>query len=168
VNVYWYQYGILVYPLRISDCIKRPKSHVNLVLISEGETQHYCWISLNGNSIPMGIGKFQPLQNQYPWTNRQKIRHSWLCPRGDPVHQIWYKSTHWGLLGKWVKYNKNYFLFIPFFLRHAHRSDQWMDFTRDSSKDVKSRKDMPFGGLNDVPLNFGVKLPQKIKFWGHE
>jgi len=27
-------------------------------------------------------------------------------------------------------------------------------FTRDSSKDVKSRKDVPFWGLNDVPLNF--------------
>jgi len=38
-----------------------------------------------------------------------------------------------------------------FFLRHAHRSDPWMDFTRDSSKDVKSRKDVPFGALNDVP-----------------
>ena len=33
-----------------------------------------------------------------------------------------------GLLGKWVKYNKNYLLFIPFFVRHAHRSDSWMDF----------------------------------------
>ena len=33
-------------------------------------------------------------------------------------------------------------------------------FTRDSSKDVKSHKDVPFGGLNDVPLNFAVKLPK--------
>jgi len=32
-------------------------------------------------------------------------------------------------------------------------------FTRDSSKDVTSRKDVPFGGLNDVPLNFGGKTP---------
>jgi len=28
----------------------------------------------------------------------------------------------------------------------------------DSSKDVKSRKDVPFGGLNDVPLSFGANL----------
>ena len=34
--------------------------------------------------------------------------------------------------------------------------------------DVKSRKDVPFGGLNDVPLNFGGKTPQKLKFWGRE
>ena len=33
-------------------------------------------------------------------------------------------------------------------------------FTRDSSKDAKSRKEVPFGGLNDVPLNFGGKTPQ--------
>jgi len=31
---------------------------------------------------------------------------------------------------------------------------------------VKSRKDVPFGGLNDVPLNFGGKTPKKLKFWG--
>ena len=57
----------------------------------------------------MGIGKFQPLQNHYPWTDRKKIRHSWLRLRWDPLCQIWYKSTHWWLLGKWVKYNKNYY-----------------------------------------------------------
>jgi len=48
------------------------------------------------------------------------------------------------------------------------RTDQtrgWI-FTRDSSKYVKSRKDVPFGGLNDVPLNFGGKTPQKPKFLG--
>jgi len=38
VNVYGYEYGIGVYPLRISNYIKP------LLLISEGETQHYCWI----------------------------------------------------------------------------------------------------------------------------
>jgi len=30
----------------------------------------------------MGIGKFQPPQNQYPWTDRQKIRQNWLRPWG--------------------------------------------------------------------------------------
>jgi len=33
-----------------------------------------------------------------------------------------------------------------FFVRFAHRS--WI-YTRDNSKDVKSHKDVPFGGLND-------------------
>jgi len=54
-----------------------------------------------------------------------------------------------------VKYNKNIF-FITFFLSSANRSDPWMDFTRDSSKDVKSRKDVPFAVIklkfNSKPL----------------
>ena len=59
-------------------------------------------------STPHKISTPEPIET--------KIRHSWLRPRGDPLYQIWYKSTHWGLLGKWVKYNKNYYyLFIPFF-----------------------------------------------------
>ena len=78
--------------------------------------------------------------------------------REGTLYQIWYKFTHWGLLGKWVKYNKKYFLFIPFFssVTRTGQTRGWI-FTRDSSKDVKSRKDVPFGGLNDVPLNFGGK-----------
>jgi len=41
---------------------------------------------------------------------------------------------------------------------------------RDSSKDVKSRKDVPFGGLSDVSLNFVGNPPpkKKLKFSGHE
>jgi len=36
-----------------------------------------------------------------------------------------------------------------------------------AKKNVKSRKDVPFGGLNDVPLNLVVN-PPKLKFWGRE
>jgi len=68
------------------------------------------------------------------------------------------KSIHWGLLSKRVKCNKNYFiyLFIPFtvLLRLAYRSDPLMDFTCDSSKDVKSRKDVPFGVIK---LKFNIQ-----------
>jgi len=116
----------------------------------------FLWESANFNSP----------QNRYPWTDQQKSQHNWLRPRQDPVYQIWYKSTHWTLLGKWVKYKK-YFLFIPFFSGSRTGQIRGWIFTRDSSKDVKSRKDVPFGGLNDVPLNFGGK-PPKLKFWGRE
>jgi len=34
----------------------------------------------------------------------------------------------WGLLGKWVKYNENFFLFIPFFHQLTYRSDAATDF----------------------------------------
>ena len=49
VNVY----GIGIYPLRISDYIKRGETHVNLLLISNGERQHYCWIK-NMSSLLYG------------------------------------------------------------------------------------------------------------------
>jgi len=72
-----------------------------------------------------------------------------------------------------MKYNVFvFFLFIylyTFFLRLAHRSDRLMDFyTRNSSKNVKSCKDVLFGGLNDVPLHFAGKTPPKLKFWERE
>jgi len=80
--------------------------------------------------------------------------------RGPPIPNL-VQIHPWGILGKWVKYNKKYFLFIyTFFLRLAYRTDPLKIFMRDSSKDVKSLKDVPFGGLNDVLLNFGVKTPK--------
>jgi len=46
-----------------------------------------------------------------------------------------------------VKYNKKYFyLFIPFFFDQPTGQTRGLIFTRDSSKDVKSRKDVPFWG----------------------
>ena len=42
-----------------------------------------------------------------------------------------------------------------------------MDFyVRQLKKNVKSRKDVPFGGLIDVALNFGVKPPKNCNFGG--
>ena len=38
LNVYGYDNGIGVYPLRISDYIKQRETHVNLLLIFNGET----------------------------------------------------------------------------------------------------------------------------------
>ena len=38
----------------------------------------------------------------------------------------------------------------------------------EGSKRVVPLKKVPFGGLNNVPLNFGGKIPQKLKFWGRE
>ena len=53
VNVYGYDNGIGVYPLRISDYIKQRETDVNLLLISNGERQHYCWIK-NMSSLLYG------------------------------------------------------------------------------------------------------------------
>jgi len=41
-------------------------------------------------------------------------------------------------------------------------------WTNEGSKRVVPLKEVPFGGLNDVPLNFGRKIPQKLKFLDSE
>jgi len=38
----------------------------------------------------------------------------------------------------------------------------------EGSKRVVPLKVVPFGGLIDVPSNFGGKISQKLKFWGRE
>jgi len=68
-----------------------------------------------------------------------------------------------------VKYNKNYFyLFIPFFFDQPAGQTRGCIFTHNSSKDMKSGKDVPFVGLNYVPPNFGGITPKKLKFLGSE
>ena len=46
-----------------------------------------------------------------------------------------------------------FYLYLFFFYQLTGQTRGWI-FTRDSSKDVKSRKDVPFWGLNGVPLNW--------------
>ena len=48
------------------------------------------------------------------------------------------------------------FYFFVFFAKAA-TGQIW---TNEGSKRVVSRKEVPFGGLNDVPLNFGGKIPK--------
>ena len=116
-------------------------------------------------SHPYKINTPEPIDKKFGTVDY--IREGTLYTKFDtnaPTGGFW---ANWGLLGKWVKYNKKLFFIYTFFLRHAHRSDPWMNFyTRDSSKDVKSRKDVPFGGLNNVPINFGGKLPKNSNFGG--
>ena len=64
--------------------------------------------SVNGDSYghrqistPYKISTPQPIE--------KKLAQLITRPQGYSQYQIWYKSTDWGLLGKWVKYNKNYF-----------------------------------------------------------
>ena len=49
------------------------------------------------------------------------------------------------------------FIYTFFFFDQPTGQTRGRIFTSDSSKEVKSRKDVPFGGLNDVPINFVVK-----------
>jgi len=66
-----------------------------------------------------------------------------------------------------VKYNKNYFyLFIYtfFFFDQATGQTRGWIFTHDSSKDVKSCKDVPFWGYKTLILNPHLS-PKTVKFW---
>ena len=118
--------------------------------------------SLNGSSgsvngdlqIPMGIGKFQPPTKSIDkkFGTVDYVREGTLYTKFDtnsPTQGFW--ANGWNI-------KKNYFFIYTFFLTRTGQTRGWI-FTRDSSKDVKSRKDVPFGGLNDVPLNLGGKTP---------
>jgi len=113
------------------------------------------------------MANFDPSQNRNPWADCNKIPQNWLRPRVDTLNQIWYKSIHWELLGIWVKYN----VFVPFLFIYLYlffwdsRTSQtgWWIFTRDSSLDVKSRKDVPFGGLNDLPWTTKISNCYNLK-----
>jgi len=62
----------------------------------------------------MGKGNFRPPQNRHPLTDHQKICHMWLGRRPLRLCQIRCISVDGGLLGKWVKYNQNYFYLYLF------------------------------------------------------
>jgi len=57
--------------------------------------------------------------------------------------------------------------FFGFFAKATGRTVRPI-WTNEGSKRVVPLKEVPFGGLNDVPLNFGGKILQKLKFWGRE
>jgi len=62
----------------------------------------------------------------------------------------------------------SFFLSFFSFLGKATDSTVRPIWTNEGSKRVVPLKEVPFWGLNDVPLNFGGKIPQKLKFWGRE
>ena len=57
--------------------------------------------------------------------------------------------------------------FFGFFAKATGRTVHPI-WTNEGSKRVVPLKEVPFGGLYDVPLNFGGKNPPKLNFWGHE
>jgi len=72
-----------------------------------------------------------------------------------------------GWSGRIVSLPLSFFSFYVFFAKATCRTVRQI-WTNEGSKRVLSLKEVPFGGLNDVSLNFGGKIPQKLKFWGRE
>ena len=60
-----------------------------------------------------------------------------------------------------------FFLTFVFFAKATCRTVRQI-WINEGSKRVVPHKVVPFGGLNDVSLNFGGKIPPKLKFWGRE
>ena len=71
-----------------------------------------------------------------------------------------------GRSGRIASLPLSFFLFF-WFLRATGRTVRPI-WTNEGSKRVVPLKEVPFGSLNNVPLNFGGKIPQKLKFWGRE
>ena len=74
-----------------------------------------------------------------------------------------------GLLGKWVKYNKIFFIYLYlFFINSPTGQTRRRIFTLDGSHDADSRKDVPFGGFVYIAPYFRGKIPRKPQFLGRE
>jgi len=65
--------------------------------------------------------------------------------------EIWLKSVHRGLLYNYVKYNDfvTFYLSFPFFLSSSTAKTTKPILTHDGSYDAVSRKEVPFGGLDN-------------------
>jgi len=96
------------------------------------------------------MAKFDPMQTWNPSTDWHKIWNRWLRPKDDRLCKISCKSVHWGLLGKWVKYNKNFssiYIHIIFFVDRPTGQTTWRIFTRDGSENAASCKGQTFSGM---------------------
>jgi len=91
-----------------------------------------------------------------------KNRHIDCVHKRTPYTQF---GTNPSTQSYWANGRNNDFFHLYLFFSGSRtgQTPGWM-FTRDSSKDVKSRKEVPFRGLNDVPLNFVGKTPQKLNY----
>ena len=112
----------------------------------------------------MGIGKFHlpPPQNRYPWIDQQKSRHSWLRPREDPFTEFGTNPPTGGFWANGWNITITYFLFIPFFLRFAYRSDgdPWMDFYAWQLKRRETMQGCAFWGSEWCAPKFWGKTPK--------
>ena len=81
--------------------------------------------------------------------------------------QILTSARRRGWSGQIASLPRSFLLFFRYLGKATGRTVRPI-WTNESSKRVVPLKEVPFGGLNDVPLNFRGKIPQKLKFWGRE
>ena len=72
-----------------------------------------------------------------------------------------------GWSGRIASLPLSFFSFFVFFANATGDTVRQI-WINEGSKRVVPLKEVPFGGLKYVPLNFGGKIPLKLKFWGRE
>ena len=76
-------------------CVVGRRAVVNVNHRLNGSSSHY----VNGDtSLIRERPHFDPLQNQNPWMDWNKIRHSWvsfLTSKKSAPNQIWWQSDYW-------------------------------------------------------------------------
>ena len=67
----------------------------------------------------------------------------------------------WGLLGKWVKYNENLFIYlvVPFFGNIPTGQTRQQIFTHGGSNDADLHKNVRFGSFIDIAPHHGSEIP---------
>jgi len=108
------------------DCLRSKVWTLNLAYDHRRAVAQPC---VNGDRLSKErMAKFDPAQIRNPSTDRHKTWNRWLRRWDDPPCKISCKSVHWGLLGKWVKYNENFSMVYTFFCWPTYRSDRPADF----------------------------------------
>jgi len=105
----------------------------------------------------MGISKFQPPPHKIdtPELINKKVGTVDYVHEMTPYTKFGTNPPTEGFWENGWNITKNIFIYTFFFSGSRTGQTRGWILTRDSSKDVKSRKDVPFGSLNDVPLSFG-------------
>ena len=109
---------------------------------------------LTATGFVNGKGQFSTptLQNRHPSTDHQKICHRWLSltylltyliRRPPTAVPNYVHICPQGLLGTWVNYNQNIFIYTLFGNSPTGQTRRQI-FTHDGSNDADSRKDVPF------------------------
>jgi len=119
--------------------------------------------SVNGDiAIQWEWSNFDPSQNQNPLTDYDKTLHNWLHPRDERVTQNLCQLAVRVRLGKYVKYNTKFFLFLIFSPDSPTEVILGRIFTHNDSNYVQSRKEVPFLGLHDGRPHLGGQNPPQI------
>ena len=79
-----------------------------------------------------------------------------ILSTGQPHTPNLVKVDQRGLLNKCVKYNKKSYFYLYFVFFNGPAGQTGRSVMTDDSKDAESRKEVPFGGLDNILLHLWV------------